>query len=84
MSEEAKDQAGRHCLKRPLPNAWPFPRRPPLPLQVAVMPVRVVWGNSSMGLLFATEMVLSVLLCFDVLLSFHTGEWWGGRVGCSG
>lgn len=41
--------------------------------QVAVMPVRVVWGNNTIGMLFAVEMGLSLLLAADVALSFHTG-----------
>lgn len=37
------------------------------------MPVRVVWGDNKIGLLFFTEMMLSVVLMIDVVLSFHTG-----------
>lgn len=50
-------------------------------LQVAVMPVRVVWGDNQIGILFGLEMVLSLLLLADVVLSFHTGGYWASRVG---
>jgi hypothetical protein len=42
-------------------------------MQVAVMPVRVVWGDNQIGMLFVTEMALSLFLMLDVVLSFNTG-----------
>ena len=51
-----------------------------LQAQVAVMPVRVAWGDQKIGLLFVVEMILSMLLMADLALSFHTGK--PGHSGC--